>query len=81
MSWASLLRWLKRENPDVFSFLGRLLGCDRGSELFGRHEILFSAFYSQQPGDHFPCDGQRGPIAIAALHLLFLDQGQFRAPS
>lgn len=61
--------------------MGRLLGCRRASELFGRHEVQFSAFDGQQPGHHFSGDCQSGPVAIASLHLLFVDQGQLMVPS
>jgi len=63
----------------IFPFLGRFLRCRGASELLGGQEILFSAFYGKQIGNDLPCYGQRGPVAIASLHLLLLDQRQFRA--
>jgi hypothetical protein len=43
-----------RNDPDVFSFLGRFLGCRCVSELFRRHEVLFSAFHREDPADQLP---------------------------
>ncbi len=59
--------------------MGRLLRCRCASKLLGRHEILFLAFYGEQIRNDFPCHSQRGPIAIASLHLLFVNQRQFMA--
>src|ERR1019366_10276116 len=40
-------------DPDVFSFLGRFLGCRSAWELFRRHEVLFSSFCREHPADQF----------------------------
>ena len=61
--------------------MGRFLGCRRASEFFGRHKILFSAFDRNHPGHHLPGYCQCGAVAIASLHFLFVDQGQFMAVS
>src|ERR1700733_7840857 len=59
-----------RKNADVFPFLGRLLGCHRGSEFLGRHEVLFSAFDRNQPSHHLPGYSQRCAVTIASLFFL-----------
>ena len=56
--------------------MGRFLGCLCASELIGRHEVLFSPFHCEQICNDLPRHGQRGAIAIASLHLFFVDQGQ-----
>jgi len=61
--------------------MGRFLGCHRASELFGRHENLFSAFYRNHPRHHLPGYRQRGAVAITLLLFLFVNQGQLVAES
>jgi len=56
--------------------MGSCLRCRGASELIGRHEILFSPFDCEQIRYDLPRHGQRGAIAIASLHLFFIDQGQ-----
>jgi len=61
--------------------MGRFLGCRCTSEFLGRYEILFSAFYCNHPGHHLPGNCQCGAVAIASLHFLLVNQGQFMAVS
>ena len=51
-----------RNDPDVFSFMGRFLGCRRASELFGEHEILLPAFDREQIGNYLPCYREGGAV-------------------
>ena len=57
-----------RNNPDVFSFMGRFLGCRSASELLGGHEILLSAFDCEQISrrSFSPLRGWRGCDYLAA---------------
>ena len=62
--------------------MGRFLGCRRrASELLGGHEVLLSAFYRKQIGNDLPCHREGGAVAIASLHLFFVDQSQLVALS
>jgi hypothetical protein len=70
-----------RNDPDVFSFMGRFLGCRRASELLGGHEILLSAFDCEQIGNDLPRHCEGGAVAITSLHLFFVDQSQLVALS
>ena len=48
---------------------------------FRRHEILFSAFYREDPANRFPGHSQGGAVSISLLHLLFVELGQFVVPA
>ena len=64
---------LRIDNPDGFSFSGKVLRCRGSSELGRGHLIRLASFYRQHQRHHLPCHRERGPVAVAALAFLFVE--------